>query len=100
MARKAKKARRAPKETRKAPKQTTGINEAALTKGEVRKLNALRKSVGAKIAEQAFTKWLRDKPKAGSATPRDRHAENDQCNARQEGVYQHELDDARQHVLS
>ena len=75
MARKAKKARRAPKETRKAPKQTTGINEASLTKGDLRKLNALRKSVGAKIGEQTFTKWLKRKPKAGSAAPRDRNAE-------------------------
>ena len=75
MARKAKMARRAPKKSRKAPKQTTEINEAALTKGEVRKLNALRKSVGDKIAEQAFMKWFQRKPKAGAAGPRDRNAE-------------------------
>ena len=34
------------------------INESILTKGQVRKLNALRKSVGDNIAEEAFTKWL------------------------------------------
>ena len=34
------------------------INESKLTKGQVRKLNALRKSVGDSIAEGAFTKWL------------------------------------------
>jgi len=34
------------------------IDESTLTKGQLRKLNALRKSVGDKIAEQAFTTWL------------------------------------------
>ena len=34
------------------------IDQSALTKGQLRKLNALRKSVGDKIAEEAFTKWL------------------------------------------
>ena len=68
MARKAKKAR-------KAPKQTAGINQAALTKGELRKLNALRKSVGDKIADQAFMKWLQGKSKDGAAATRDRNAE-------------------------
>ena len=61
---------------RNAPsKAAAGINEAALTKGELRKLNALRKSVGDKIAEKAFSKWLQGKPKAGAAGPRDRNAE-------------------------
>ena len=34
------------------------IDESTLTKGQVRKLNALRKSVGSNIGEEAFTKWL------------------------------------------
>ena len=34
------------------------IDEAALTKGQVRKLNALRKSLGHAIADEAFSKWL------------------------------------------
>lgn len=34
------------------------IDEAALTKGHLRKLNALRKSVGPAIADDAFVKWL------------------------------------------
>ena len=34
------------------------IDEAALTKGQLRKLNALRKSVGPAIADEAFPKWL------------------------------------------
>lgn len=32
-----------------------------LTKGEIRKLNALRKSIGDDIAEEAFAKWLEHK---------------------------------------
>jgi hypothetical protein len=34
------------------------IDETELTKGQIRKLNALRKSVGDTIAEAAFKKWL------------------------------------------
>ncbi len=34
------------------------IDQSTLTKGQIRKLNALRKSVGDDIAEDAFTKWL------------------------------------------
>ena len=35
------------------------IDEKALTKGEIRKLNALRKSIGDDLGEQAFAKWLK-----------------------------------------
>ena len=34
------------------------IDETKLTKGQIRKLNALRKSVGPAIADEAFAKWL------------------------------------------
>ena len=34
------------------------IDETALTKGQLRKLNALRKSLGPAIADEAFAKWL------------------------------------------
>ena len=34
------------------------IDETGLTKGLVRKLNALRKSVGDELAEEVFVKWL------------------------------------------
>ena len=34
------------------------IDEASLTRGQLRKLNALRKSVGSSIADEAFSKWL------------------------------------------
>ena len=35
------------------------IDKSNLTKGQVRKLNALRKSVGDDIAEGAFGKWMK-----------------------------------------
>ena len=34
------------------------FNEAELTKGQVRKLNALRKSIGDDLAGEVFKKWL------------------------------------------
>ena len=39
------------------------IDQSALTKGQVRKLNALRKSVGDNIAEDAFGKWMKSQSK-------------------------------------
>ena len=39
-----------------------GIDESALSKGERRKLNALRKSVGDEIGERAFLEWLSSRP--------------------------------------
>ncbi len=66
---------RKPTKARKAPKQTAAINEAGLTKGELRKLNALRKSIGEKIGEKAFAEWLKTRPKGGPAAERDQNAE-------------------------
>ena len=37
---------------------TAKIDESTLTKGQLRKLNALRKSVGDDIGERAFAAWL------------------------------------------
>lgn len=34
------------------------IDETTLTKGQIRKLNALRKSIGPAIADEAFSRWL------------------------------------------
>ncbi len=46
------------------------IDESPLTNGQIRKLNALRKSVGDKLGEQTFGKWLenqtKEKPEAKS----------------------------------
>lgn len=35
-----------------------GIDESGLTKGQLRKLRALRNSVGDEIGERAFAEWL------------------------------------------
>ena len=43
------------------------IDQSTLTKGQVRKLNALRKSIGDDIAEGAFGKWM----KTQSKTPKE-----------------------------
>ena len=38
------------------------INKKTLTKGQIRKLNALRKSLGTKIADRAFAQWQKVQP--------------------------------------
>ena len=43
------------------------IDQSTLTKGQVRKLNALRKSLGNEIADDAFGKWM----KSQSKTPKE-----------------------------
>jgi len=43
------------------------IDQSTLTKGQIRKLNALRKSVGNDIADVAFGKWM----KSQSQTPKE-----------------------------
>ena len=48
------------------------IDESALTKGHLRKLNALRKSVGEDIGERAFAEWL---SRPATARASDRNAE-------------------------
>lgn len=40
------------------PETSNYIDESTLTKGQVRKLNALRKSVGNAIGERAFADWM------------------------------------------
>ena len=40
------------------------IKETSLNKGQIRKLNALRKSIGIKFGEEAFGKWLKEQAKA------------------------------------
>ena len=42
----------------------TGIDESALTKGQLRKLRALRKSVGDDVGERAFAAWLESRREA------------------------------------
>ena len=43
------------------------IDESGLTKGQRRKLNVLRKSIGNEIGERAFVEWLASQPLAGAA---------------------------------
>ena len=57
----------AAKSTSASRKRTTGksnpaINEGELNKGQLRKLNALRKSLGEDIADKAFAQWLKFRP--------------------------------------
>jgi hypothetical protein len=51
------------------------IDQKSLTKGQIRKLNALRKSLGDKIADKAFEQWLAEQPAKGSLTKNDPVAE-------------------------
>ncbi|MDD9991917.1 MAG: hypothetical protein OXP75_08945 [Rhodospirillales bacterium] len=50
------------------------IDESTLTKGQLRKLNALRNSVGNEVGERAFAEWLalqataKGKPDGNAAT--------------------------------
>ena len=56
-----------------ARKSISKIDEKALTKGELRKLGALRKSVGEEIGDKAFMDWLRTHPPS-MAEPDDNNA--------------------------
>ena len=49
------------------PKTKAAIKESRLSKGELRKLTALRKSLGDEIADEAFSKWHGQQKKGGSA---------------------------------
>jgi len=51
------------------------IDESRLTKAHARKLNALRKSVGDKLGEEVFAKWLAQQKKASAARRADPVAE-------------------------
>ena len=57
------------------PASSGSIDERALTKGQLRKLNALRKSVGEDIGERAFAEWLARQATAEAVPARDRNAE-------------------------
>ena len=45
------------------------IDESGLTRGQARKLNALRKSIGRDIADRAFLEWLAAQPAAAGSAP-------------------------------
>lgn len=50
------------------------INEKSLSKGELRKLNALRKSVGEDLGNEAFSKWY-ETARTAPEVPSDRNIE-------------------------
>ena len=50
------------------------IDESSLTKGQARKLDALRKSLGEEIADRAFLEWLALQPAAAGSVPDDNAA--------------------------
>ena len=54
------------------PASSRGIDERGLTKGQLRKLRALKKSVGDEIGERAFSEWLASQ--GGSAEQEDGNA--------------------------
>ena len=53
-----------------ARRRTAGVDEKSLTKGQLRKLNALRKSLGDDIAQRAFIEWLKSEPAAADGHDR------------------------------
>jgi hypothetical protein len=55
-------------------KKPASIDEKSLSKGQVRKLNALRKSLGDDIAERAFAEWLESEPDSANGGGQDRNA--------------------------
>lgn len=55
-------------------RKSAAIDESALSKGDLRKLNALRKSLGPDIAERAFAEWQATQPEPAGG-PADRNAE-------------------------
>jgi hypothetical protein len=55
-------------------KKSASIDEKSLSKGQVRKLNALRKSLGDDIAERAFAEWKDSEPESANGGGQDRNA--------------------------
>ncbi len=51
------------------------IDESSLTKMEIRKLNALRKSIGDDLGTKVFAEWHKSRPVAPKAASVDRTAE-------------------------
>ena len=55
-------------------KSSSGIDESTLTKGQRRKLSALRKSVGDEIGERAFDAWRASRKPAAAKGKADENA--------------------------
>ena len=59
---------------RRAKTPAPALDHKALTKGELRKLNALRKSVGEKLGEETFLRWLKKQSVASDGVAEDKNA--------------------------
>jgi hypothetical protein len=57
-----------------AKKASVKFDEKTLTKGQIRKLGALRKSLGDQIADKAFAEWLKT-ASTGTAATVDKNSE-------------------------
>ena len=55
------------KAVRKKAATANGVDDGQLTKGQLRKLGALRKSLGEQIADKAFAQWLKKSASAPAA---------------------------------
>ena len=51
------------------------LDESTLTRMQIRKLNALCKSIGKELGTHAFTEWLNSRPAPAKADPADKTAE-------------------------
>lgn len=49
-------------------KKKSSVDEKELSKGQIRKLNALRKSIGDDLGDEAFAKWLAQSDGGDSAS--------------------------------
>ena len=56
-------------------RKRAGVKEGDLSKGQLRKLNALRKSLGNDIADRAFVEWMESAPDGVSGGERDRNVQ-------------------------
>jgi Na+-transporting NADH:ubiquinone oxidoreductase subunit NqrF len=56
-------------------KKKITVDESNLTKGQLRKLNALRKSLGLDIADRAFAEWMATSPQETTNVSADKNAD-------------------------
>ena len=49
--------------------RTIAVDTSSLTKGQIRKLNALKKSIGDELGENAFSQWMKTQSKNTSTKP-------------------------------
>jgi hypothetical protein len=59
---------------RRVKAMTSEFDENQLSKGALRKLNALRKSVGERLGEETFSKWLKKQSAANETVSEDKNA--------------------------